>query len=130
MFEGAQETKDEYLLWSPGMEKLECCGLNLESGTGLPEKSYSLELEEGYLQLSEELFQVDTLICDDYQIEEVWLCKRDGKTPHVGVRSEGFYSYGTGPRKMRRLSVWNHGQDAVTILDLIRTFLKRRESMQ
>ena len=47
--------------------------LNLECGTGLPEESYSLELEDGYLQLSEKLFEVDTLICDDYQLKEVWL---------------------------------------------------------
>lgn len=76
MFEGAKETKDDYLLWFPKMETLECCGLNLECGTGLPEESYSLELEDGYLQLSEKLFEVDTLICDDYQLKEVWLCKR------------------------------------------------------
>ena len=50
MFEGAKETKDDYLLWFPKMETLECCGLNLECGTGLPEESYSLELEDGYLQ--------------------------------------------------------------------------------
>lgn len=53
MFEGAKETKDDYLLWFSKMETLECCGLNLECGTGLPEESYSLELEDGYLQLSE-----------------------------------------------------------------------------
>ena len=94
MFEGAKETKDDYLLWFPKMETLECCGLNLECGTGLPEESYSLELEDGYLQLSEKLFEVDTLICDDYQLKEVWLCKKDGRKPYVGVKSEGFYSYG------------------------------------
>ena len=94
MFEGAKETKDDYLLWFSKMETLECCGLNLECGTGLPEESYSLELEDGYLQLSEKLFGVDTLICDDYQLKEVWLCKKDGRKPYVGVKSEGFYSYG------------------------------------
>ena len=94
MFEGAKETKDDYLLWFSKMETLECCGLNLECGTGLPEESYSLELEDGYLQLSEKLFEVDTLICDDYQLKEVWLCKKDGRKPYVGVKSEGFYSYG------------------------------------
>lgn len=37
---------------------------------------------------------MDTLICDDYQLKEVWLCKKDGRKPYVGVKSEGFYSYG------------------------------------
>ena len=30
----------------------------------------------------------------DYQLKEVWLCKKDGRKPYVGVKSEGFYSYG------------------------------------
>lgn len=94
MFEKTEETKEDYLLWFPGMQKLICCGLNLENGTGRPEAGYTLELAEEYLQVSEELFAVDTLICDDYQLKEVWLCKKEGRKPYVGIKSEGFYSYG------------------------------------
>ena len=126
MFEGATETKDDYLLWFSKMETLECCGLNLECGTGLPEESYSLELEDGYLQLSEKLFEVDTLICDDYQLKEVWLCKKDGRKPYV----KDFTVTESGHRRMRRSYVWSHGQAVVMIPDLIKIFLKRRESMR
>ena len=38
--------------------------------------------------LSEELFDIDTLIFDHGQIDEVWLCHKDG-TPYVGVKCEG-----------------------------------------
>mgnify|MGYP000025449081 CR=1 FL=1 len=97
MFEGAKETKDDYLLWFPKMETLECCGLNTgmrNRPAGRKKAITSGNMEDGYLSISEKLFGVDTLICDDYQLKEVWLCKKDGRKPYVGVKSEGFYSYG------------------------------------
>ena len=41
----------------------------------------------------QELFENDALIFDNTQIEEAWICHKDG-TPYVGVKSEGFPSYG------------------------------------
>ena len=43
--------------------------------------------------MTEELFENDALIFDNTQIEEAWICHKDG-TPYVGVKSEGFPSYG------------------------------------
>ena len=50
-------------------------------------------MTDGYQPLSEELFKVDTIVMDDSQVQEAWLCQKDG-TPYVGVRCEGFSNFG------------------------------------
>ena len=42
---------------------------------------------------TEEMFENDALIFDGGQIEEVWLCHKDG-TPYVGMKCEGFPDFG------------------------------------
>ena len=58
-----------------------------------PEELHEMKLEEETYPLTEELFENDALIFDHMQIEEAWICHKDG-TPYVGVKSEGFPSYG------------------------------------
>ena len=58
-----------------------------------PEELHEMKLEEETYPLTEELFENDALIFDNTQIEEAWICHKDG-TPYVGVKSEGFPSYG------------------------------------
>ena len=52
-----------------------------------------MQLNEETYPLSDELFAKDALVVDNGQIEEAWLCHKDG-TPYVGVRSAGFPNYG------------------------------------
>ena len=92
-FAGKDEGKDDYKLKFPGKEKLEYHLIDPENGTCVVEESAELILEEEAYPLSEKLFENDALIFDDGQIEEVWLCHKDGK-PYVGMRSEGFPNFG------------------------------------
>ena len=43
--------------------------------------------------MSEEMFENDALIFDGGQIEEVWLCRKDG-SPYVGMKCGGFPNFG------------------------------------
>lgn len=87
------ETKQDYKLYFPGKEKLNYLLLDAASGTALPDQIHILALEDGYLPLCDELFAHDALILDGSQVEEVWLCKKDG-TRRVGMLCPGFPNYG------------------------------------
>ncbi len=52
-----------------------------------------LELDNGYLDITEHLFDKDALIFDDYQIESASLCTPDGK-PYVTLNCKDFPSFG------------------------------------
>ena len=68
-------------------------GINMKEMAPDPEKLHEMKLNEETYPLTEELFENDALIFDNTQIEEAWICHKDG-TPYVGVKSEGFPSYG------------------------------------
>ncbi len=53
----------------------------------------SLNLTDGYLNITDELFLKDALIFDDYQIESASLCTPD-KKPYVTLSCKGFPSFG------------------------------------
>lgn len=91
-----------------------------------PEELHEMKLNEETYPLTEELFENDALIFDNTQIEEAWICHKDG-TPYVGVKSEGFPSYGIWSVKTHRLSAWNHGWEDAIILDLIKKSLRSLE---
>jgi galactose mutarotase-like enzyme len=92
-FAKAGETKADYMLKFPGKERLICIGLDKATGTALPEKPAVMELIGGTYPVTEEMFAADTLIFDGGQIEEAWLCHRDG-SPYVGVRCPGYSNFG------------------------------------
>lgn len=92
-FAGKGETKEDYVLKFPGKEELSYILLDPATGTGVPETVYTLKLAEEMCPVTEELFAEDALIFDDGQIEEVWLCHKDG-TPYVGMQCEGFPNFG------------------------------------
>lgn len=92
-FAKAGETKADYLLKFPGKSALTYILLDLTSGTGMPEKQCKLELTEEMCPVTEEMFEKDALVFDGQQIEEVWLCRKDG-SPYVGMRCPGFANYG------------------------------------
>lgn len=85
--------KEDYVLKFPGKETLTYSLLDPATGTCRPEIQYTLELPDGICPLTEEMFAKDALIFDDGQIEEAWLCHKDG-TLYVGIRCEGFPNFG------------------------------------
>lgn len=87
------EVKTDYCLKFPGREKLDYMKIDLATGTGIPTPTYPMELKDGYHPLNEEMFEIDTFVFDGSQIEEAWLCKKDG-TPYVGVRCKDFPNFG------------------------------------
>lgn len=92
-FAKPEETKADYLLKIPGKEKIEYVLIDISCGCANVDKVHTLQLSEETYPLSDEMFANDALVVDNGQIEEAWLCHKDG-TPYVGVRSEGFPNYG------------------------------------
>lgn len=92
-FAKPEETKADYVLKVPGKEKLEYVLIDISCGCANVDEVHTLQLSEETYPLSDELFAKDALVVDSGQIEEAWLCHKDG-TPYVGVRSAGFPNYG------------------------------------
>ena len=92
-FAKPEETKADYVLKVPGKEKLEYVLIDISCGCANVDEVHTLQLIEETYPLSDELFAKDALVVDNGQIEEAWLCHKDG-TPYVGVRSAGFPNYG------------------------------------
>lgn len=92
-FEKPEEKKADYCLSFPGKDALKYILVHPDSGTGNTQKTYEMKLKDGIYPLSEKMFEKDALVFDGTQIEEVWICKKDGK-PYVGLHSEGFPNFG------------------------------------
>ena len=92
-FAKPEETKADYVLKIPGKEKLEYVLIDISCGCANVDEVHTLQLSEETYPLSDELFAKDALVVDNGQVEEAWLCHKDG-TPYVGVRSAGFPNYG------------------------------------
>ena len=88
----SRRKKEDYFLKFPGKTELNYILVDPASGTGVPDQSYPLELEQEMYPVSEEMFEKDALIFDG-QLEEVWLCRKD-RTPYVGLRCKGFPNFG------------------------------------
>ena len=88
-----EEGKTDYILKFPGKDELKYCLINMKEMAPDPDELHEMKLNEETYPLTEELFENDALIFDNTQIEEAWICHKDG-TPYVGVKSEGFPSYG------------------------------------
>ncbi len=92
-FAGEEERKEDYILRFPGKETLHYCLIDPAEEAVDDKTLYELALEEECCKVTEQMFERDALIFDNGQIEEVWLCKKDG-TPYVGIRSEDFPNFG------------------------------------
>ncbi len=92
-FADFSQPKTDYSLEFPGMDALRCVLLDLPTGTITPDRQEIIALEDGILPLNERLFDGDTLVMDDGQISEVWLCHRNGAR-RVGVKCAGFPNFG------------------------------------
>ena len=76
----ASEERREYFLEFPGRDNLEYVSVNLENGYIDADIVYPLELDNGYVQFFDKIY--DTLIFDYKNIEAVRIAKPD-KTPYV-----------------------------------------------
>lgn len=92
-FAEKEEGKTDYLLQFPGKERLEYVLFDFEHAAANPDKVYNLELNDGFCPMDEEMFRQDALIFDGGQVEEIWICHKDG-TPYVGMEAKRFPSFG------------------------------------
>lgn len=92
-FKEAEGKKADYALRFPDKDSLNYILIDPNSGTGNVDEVFEMKLENGVCPLSEEMFEKDALIFDEGQIEEVWICTKDGE-PYVGMRCEGFPNFG------------------------------------
>lgn len=87
------DKKEDYCLRFPEKDSLKYILINPESGTAAADHVFELKLEDGIYPLTEEMFANDALVFDDGQIEEVWICHKDGR-PYVGMHCEDFPNFG------------------------------------
>ncbi len=92
-FGKSEEKKEDYILRFPGKEKLSYVLIDPREEAVDPTAVSELKLKQECCPVTEQLFEKDALIFDHTQIEEVWLCRKNG-TPYVGVKAKGFPSFG------------------------------------
>ena len=88
-----EEKKEDYMLRFPGKKILSYVLIDPNEEAVDAKNVLELKLEQECYPLTEQLFEKDALIFDHTQIEEVWLCRKNG-TPYVGVKAEGFPNFG------------------------------------
>ena len=102
-FEKEGEQKEDYELYFPENTEFTATAVDLVNGTGKPDQKYRVKLTDHTLVLSDQLFDVDTLVVDDAQIREVWLRRKATGQLYAGVRcidefcSFGIWSLPKGP---------------------------------
>lgn len=92
-FAKSEEKKTDYILRFPGKEKLRYVLIDPNEAAVDPADVHTIDLQDGCCPVTEEMFENDALIFDDGQIEEAWICHKDG-TPYVGMKCEGFPNFG------------------------------------
>ncbi|MCM1134149.1 MAG: aldose 1-epimerase family protein [Clostridium sp.] len=78
---GDREEKSDCYLYFEGAESIE--STRIRDGLVINEKG-TYDLDEGYLAVTEHLFDCDTLLLENYQVKQVSLCGAD-KKPYVTV---------------------------------------------
>ena len=82
------ERKNGFYIYFPGERTLSYILKDLKADAADPGQIYLMMLEDGYLQLEDHLFDIDTYIFEGNQIQEVSLCGPD-KKPFVTVHCTG-----------------------------------------
>ena len=85
--------REDYHLTFSGQKELTYHLLDTRYGTAIPDKVYTLVLENGSCQITEGMFDKDALIFDDGQISKAGIALPDG-TPYVEISCEGFPNFG------------------------------------
>ena len=128
-FEKEGEQKEDYELYFPENTEFTATAVDLVNGTGKPDQKYRVKLTDHTLVLSDQLFDVDTLVVDDAQIREVWLRRKPpGSFMRESVVSMNFAVLESGPFRKDRMSVWNPGREDVMMKGFVKIFQKSRES--
>lgn len=97
----AEGNGTETYLGFPGKEAFTLSLLNLQSGYATPWDTQELKLEDGYCKVYKELFDIDTLVMDNNQLEVACICKED-KTPYVTMVAKGFTSFGIWTKDIKK----------------------------
>lgn len=105
------ESKFDYSITFYGEKELKYILVDLELSAANIDESYSLELKDHQLPITEHLFDKDALIFDDYQIEKIGIAYPDG-TPYVTMDCKGIQSMGVWSQPMPEtpfvcLEPWN-----------------------
>ena len=87
------EKKEDCYVLFPGKESLRYILVDLSVTAADPDHVYTLPLDHGYLKLDRHLFDIDTFIFEDGQIEEASLCGPD-RVPYLTLRCPGFPRFG------------------------------------
>lgn len=85
--------QEEYFLTFDGQKELTLSVLDLSTGTVIPKKTDKLSLKNGVCHITPDLFDNDTLIFDNGQVEKAGISFPDG-TPYVEVTCKGFSNFG------------------------------------
>ena len=85
--------QSQYHLTFNGEKELTYCLLSPEYGTALPDKTYTLHLENNSCPINEHMFDHDALVFDNGQITKAGISFPDG-TPYVEISCEGFPNFG------------------------------------
>ena len=83
------EKKSDYWISFAGKEDFSYLIPVPDEGVTDPANVFTMHVDGGYLQLKEHLFDIDTYIYENGQVEEVSLCYPD-RSPYVTVRCKGF----------------------------------------
>ena len=85
--------QSQYHLTFNGEKELSYCLLNPEYGTVIPDKTYTLHLENNSCPIDEHMFDHDALVFDNGQITKAGIALPDG-TPYVEISCDGFPNFG------------------------------------
>lgn len=83
------EKRSDYFLQFPGHDKLSYILLNKETSLAIADKTYTMELTDGFYPVYDNLFDEDALIFDNQNIDLMRIAKPD-KTPYITVDCKGF----------------------------------------
>ena len=84
---------DYYLTFAEDKEALEYILIDMNTGTAMPDQTFSLELQNHRYQIRDDMFDRDALVFDHGQIEWAGIALPDG-TPYVTLSCKGFPNFG------------------------------------
>ena len=85
----ASEKRSDYFIEFPDKAKLSYMLLNQDNSLAITDKTYDLDLENGFLPIEDSLFDRDALVFDNQNIDVMRIAKPD-KTPYVTVSCKDF----------------------------------------
>ena len=88
-----QDRKEDCFVLFHGCDELKYILVDLAVTAADPDHVYTMALDNGFLKLERHLFDIDTFIFENAQIEKVSLCGSDRK-PYVTVSCPGFPRFG------------------------------------